>query len=354
VLITVELSPELYTLIQDLINRKQYLSVENFVEISLQNQITLEKSRQIATKPIPIAAKESDVFQSLGGTIKELDEVMEVSSNVLTSDPIPIDEERKQIPIWGLINRFLPLKIVLRMLALQLESKNAQWINYKEFCEFVVAKSIQIRLQLERQERKLDVTRGESLKVGLPLKDNKSQQRFINFYIGKLKSDGSLDGILGDLELGVIRKQYQDGIYIPIIGITKSGLDFAKLYSPVLDDALRNGKKISIPLSNEEILLLLQQIKNVRPGEFKFLNHVFRLIENGSDNPKTLNRDIQGYFNDNKFSTVYLNTLLVGSIGRLVEMKIIKIRKNGLYTNYQPNINANLLDKVTSLARMET
>ncbi|MDN5867802.1 MAG: hypothetical protein L0H55_10445 [Candidatus Nitrosocosmicus sp.] len=307
----------------------------------------------MTAKTIPFTTTKSDVLSSLGGIIKELDEAMEIPTSVQTSEAISIDEKRKKDPIGGLINRLLPSKIVLRMLALQLANKNSQWIDYKEFCEFVVTKSIQLRLQIERQERKLDVTRGESLKVGLPLKDTKSQQRFINFYIGKVKSDGSFDGILGDLELGVIKKHYHDGIYSTIIGITKDGLGLAKLHSPVLDDVLRNGKRLSTPLSNEETLFLLQQIKRVRPGEFEFLNLVFKLIENGSDNPTALNRNIQDYFISNNFSTASLKSILVGCIGRLVEMKIIKIRKNGVYTNYQPNINANLLAKVTSLPNMD-
>jgi hypothetical protein len=108
--------------------------------------------------------------------------------------------------------------------------------------------------------------RGQSLKIGFPKKDPKSQQRFVDFFIGKLRNENYLSGPIGDLELAAIRKSQQGNQNNLIIGITEAGLKWANMDSPFIDDFISSQKPIQSPLSDEEIHFLLSRIKETKPG----------------------------------------------------------------------------------------
>lgn len=332
-----KITPDTYKSAMELVTLGKYSSLEHFTEVAIRNQLVLES--------------ENDNQQSQNHV---LDNAMSTSHNESfvgfqprTVDPIPLSKERRGKPIWGLINRFAPGKLVLRMLANGLESSTTEWINYKEFAAGVVERAISMRNQIEKHYKNSQIVRGEGLQIGFPQKDENSRQRFIDIYIGRLRSDSRIDGFLGDLELGVIRKASDGSLQI---GITEAGLKLANLKSPLLDEFFTVEHPIAF--FKNEIHFLMNHVKKTRPGEYQFLDYLFTSVKNGMDTPQEIGNQVADYVKKNKWtnsrgesiSEAELNTMKVGGMARLVEMRLIRIEKDGIHTKYQASSELDSLE----------
>lgn len=362
-IIMTELNPMIYAQIMELIKKGKYPSIESFVDIATKNQIMLEKQREInddiiydnhvsPNNLLAFNGLEPTAVQPISTEDKRDSSITILAFNgheLTTVQPIFPDETRSKLPIWGLINRFTPSKIVLRMLVQKLNNSNSEFIDFKYFANECVSKAVEIRNKIQRAEQKFSIIRGESFKIGLPKKDLKSQQRFINLYIGHLKSDNTIDGILGDLGFAAIKRTYSNSnVSSLVIGITEYGLKFSKIYSPLIDDKIIKQKSISSPLSSEEISFLIDHIKKIKPGEYDFLSYIYHLIKNGNNTPSALSETIPQFFDKyNISSSAIMNSFQIGAIGRLLEMQFIKIQKNGIYSIYKINKDVNRLEDIS-------
>ena len=340
-LLMTEIAPQIYELIMDLVNKGKYTSVESFVDVSIRNQITIEKSssQEIGRKVTEIPPEKSS-----HSALHQLRRNME--QNLLTVPSISVDQKRRTEPMWGLINRLVPAKVVLRMLVNALAQSKTQWLDFRQFSDEVVTISYQIRNQTEKFERRSDVVRGQSLKIGFPMKDRKSQQRFVDLFIGKLRGENQLGGLLGDLELIALRRSQQGSMNNTIIGITESGLQWANMDSPFIDDFISSQKPIQRPLSYEETHFLLSRIKETKPGDYEFLKYIYKLVREGVNTPDKLTDHTAMYLESLKLNPALFNTFQTGGIARLVEMRIIQLDKNGIHTRYAVTSTASSLEEL--------
>jgi hypothetical protein len=334
-----DLKAELYEQIKELVEQGKYPSIETFIEVALKNQILLEKSIGDKEKVV-----NTNREQGLGQN--KYQDLSLIEEKPITVSPAPISSTRKSLPLWGMINRVAPAKVSLRLLSNMLAESGTEWISFSEFSEKLTAFGYNIRLQLEKREKKLDVIRGESIKMGLPLKDLKSQQRFIDIYVGRLRTDNTNDGLLADLEFAVIRKMTDGNISKSVIGITDYGYEFAKLHSPLIDDCLVKGETVSDALSEEEVIYLLRHIEKVRQADLEFLSFIYRSVKGGSNSPKQLAKLASHYFEKYKLKSNFINTMQGGALARLVEMRLIRIVKNGIYSSYQVSPSNNTMDRI--------
>lgn len=332
-----EIIPQVYEIIMNLVKKGKYPTMESFVDIAIRNQITLEKS--------PVQERNRDVpeVKSSPSTHDQL--IRNKEQNLLTAPAISVEPKRRSIPIWGLINRFVPSKVVLRMLVNALVQSKAQWVEFKQFSDDAVSIASQIRNHTEKFEKRSDVIRGQSLKIGFPKKDPKSQQRFVDLFIGKLRNQNYLSGLLGDLELAVIKKSQQGNQNNTVIGITEGGLKWANMESPFIDDFISGLKPIQSPLSFEEIDFLLSRIKETKPGDYYFLEYIYKLVKEGVNTPDKLSDHTSLYFDSLKLNPAMFSTFQTGGIARLVEMRIIQLDKIGIRTRYLVMSSANSLEE---------
>ena len=337
-LVMTEIIPQVYEIIMDLVKRGKYATMESFVDIAIRNQITLEKSAiQERNRDVHEVKSTASIYVQLRKNIQQ---------NLLTTPAISIDDKRRSTPIWGLINRFVPSKVVLRILVNALVQFKTQWIDFKQFSDDAVSIASQIRNHTEKFERRSDVVRGQSLKIGFPKKDPKSQQRFVDLFIGKLRNENYLSGLLGDLELAVIKKSQQGNQNNTLIGITEGGLKWANMDSPFVDDFILSLKPIQSPLSYEETGFLLSRIKETKPGDYEFLKYIYRLVREGENTPDKLSDHISLYFDSLKLNPAMFSTFQTGGIARLVEMRIIQLDKSGIHTRYKLKSSASTLEEL--------
>lgn len=338
------LNPATYKAIKDLVDKGMYDSIENFVEIALSNQLQLEKQGISTTSKnkMPLASTEIDEVGKLRPTRMQLGTQTFTQSLAIPNGNVslptlqskPTSKEARESPIWGQINRLVPIKFVLRLLANQIVPSGNDRIDLKRFSADVAEIATLARMHIEKKDKAKRI-RGEELYVSFSQKEPGSQQRFVNFYVGKLPSGKWTDGILTGLGLATIEQTEEGAV---VIGLTEEGKHLALLRSPLVDDFLIEGKQIENPFSDEEVKFLLKHLESLRPGEYEYLNSVLRFVKDGANTPTLLQGKISEYLKDRLVgvgvSAKVANTMQVGAIGRLVEMRLLRIEKDAQRSKY--------------------
>jgi hypothetical protein len=325
-----------------LIGKGAYDSVENFVEVAILNQIQLEKEgiSEVAGNRAPATQEmaESEPRSKRGHklptqTLKLFSLPEDTSLPVLHSQPIT--ERAKNSPLWGQINRLGPAKFVLRLLGKQIILSGSDRIDLKRFSAEVAEAATLIRAYIEKQDKTQRI-RGEGLHVAFPKKDPRSQQRFINFYVGKFSGGKSTDGVLTGLSLARI-DQAEDGSIT--IGLTEAGRQFACMHSPLIDDFVLEETQVESPFSPQEVEFMLTHIKSFRPGDYEFLISVLNSVQEGDNTPTSLHPRVSKFLKGMNFvgtvSEKVVNTMQIGAIGRLVEMRLLDIKKDAQKSTYK-------------------
>ena len=357
-IVGVKINPDSYKKIKGLIEKGKYESLESFVEIAILNQILLESSdgASFVSGKETVAPQREDTIHKSGSTKQAIAPQLSMQFLSCPHDaPIPVfpsmvlSQETKSFPLWGQINRYAPAKIVLRILANQVLS-GVDHVDIKRFSADVTETATTLRNHIEKKDTKKRI-RGTEFYIALPKKDPGSQQRFMNYYIGKIPSGKWTDGILTGL--GLVRiEQAEDG---PVtISMTEAGRVFGCLPSPIIDEFLIQGKQIEHPLSPVEVEFLLNHLKTYRPGEFEFTMATLRFVEDAANTPASLRQKVGVYLREkypmSMISEKFVNTMLVGLIGRLVEMHLVEIEKNAQKSKYSiTNAGNDLLNKEATI-----
>jgi len=261
-----------------------------------------------------------------------------------------INEATKKLPLWGQVNRFAPAKTVLRILGNRLDEIRQSRIELKKFSSFIANSGPLIRAKLEEAERRGELRRGELLSVGFPKQEPNSQQRFITQYVGRLRAiDSRVEGIQGDLAFVDIKEESDGSV---MIGITDQGLRFARLESPMIDEAILQNQAVTNPFCDEEVTFLIDHIREVRPGEFDFLSFVMQAIASGSDSPALVKGDVQRFLKQkheanvkiaNEITESVIKTMAAGATSKLTELGCIKITRTGRKSTYSVSGRSKLL-----------
>jgi hypothetical protein len=350
-IVGVNIDPNTYRRIKDFVEKGKYESMENFVEVAILNQILLETNSAAtlrAHREFETTSREESVNRSSQAkrqaSGQQVIQYLECPKDALISvlPPLELTKELRSFPIWGQINRLAPAKIVLRMLANQILHEPNR-VDLKHFSAEVAEATTLLRTLIEKKDKKERI-RGTELYIALPKKDPNSQQRFINFYVGKLPSGKWTDGILTGLGLARI-EQAEDGSVV--LGLTESGRTLGCMSSPLIDEFLLQGTQIDDPFSSAEVKFLLEQLRVNRAGEFQFMLSVLRLIKGGTVTPPSLRQKVNLFLSNTyptmKISEKFVNTLLVGLMGRLVEMRLVEITKDAQKSKYSITVSGELL-----------
>jgi hypothetical protein len=79
---------------------------------------------------------------------------------------------------------------------------------------------------------------------------------------------------------------------------------------------------------------------------------LYRSIKGGSTNPQQISRLVSQYFEKSKFSDAFINSLQAGAMARLIEMRIIRIKKSGIYTSYRLESSDTVIDKILAESKI--
>ena len=322
--ILVDLSEELFNRIKEV--NKSY-SLQNFIVVALENQISLEKEQNTdlyASNKIPEQSSEPTKEKPLASLkIKQPQTIINILNNPLNFDsinPVPLKKPIKNYYVWGQYNKFFPLKFILRYLAFMQIKNNYNPIKFTEFQNNCAKGASQMKKILNESDEKAQRKWGETFSTGLPEDNEKSLSRFIHHFIGYADSQGNPVGAISDLGFVVIENEQ--------IGLSQFGLEFAKLKNPIIDE---NPYSSSL-FNQDERNFLINHIKSNIPIEWKGMNSIIEWIESGLDTPDLLNAKIGSL--DSKWTDKMVNTYRTGMLARMFDLGFISRKKTGVNANY--------------------
>ena len=306
----VDISPDIMDFINTLIQKGEYRNVQEFINTSIQNQIyIIEHASTTTLAPEPSRASTSDSKRESTSKSEGLLDLKDYDVNV-TDDFVGKTNNQ----FSGFWNKFLPIKITLRVLANMQQDANAP-ILLDLLHEQASIEARKLGQVLIRKEKGSGRKRGDRLFTGLPVKRNsdKSRLRFKSHFIGSLSKD-KVDGMPGTLRLLLISKGDDGKDYITI---TKKGLEFSRLKNSIIDNF-----DYTSTLSGEEVSFLLDEIEEGLPDEFNEMKVVLNLINERKTDAKAITADLLEL--KPELSKNKLTVFLSGMLNRLNDLKLVK------------------------------
>jgi len=316
------------TEIKSLIDNGRYRNISQFINVAIENQLLIESSDLSQFQETP---KDNEIVEK--NKVKkeyviDYKSIKTVSIPDISKTTLSLNDNiNKGVWLWGQINRIFPVKIALRSLSKLI--KNNEWVSLDGFKEFATEEAIRISALISEYEIKTKKNRDEKISAGLPKKENyKSQDRYKFHFLASMRNnDEKLDGAMAVLRMVNIKKGDNNKLYI---GITKSGLDFAKLENPVLDNS-----NYEISMNEDEINFYLSYVKKYLKNEWEGIQWVLKKIGNSGTNRDTLNNNMKRTFQKKWNCTeAVLNTQRAGLMGRMTELGLIDKKKEGIYVTY--------------------
>ena len=332
--------PELEA-IRTLVQGGRFAAVEDFLQVAVRNQLVLERARQpgMTLQPAPVAAPPNQKRISkaapdamVAGQVTwdmpglEPFEVENLPASAIPTLPAP---GLGPGPLFGQFYRFLPVKLVLRALAVE---SAGGFPEFKGFSKKAVAAA---KLLAEVLAGLPVRTSPLSLTTGLPSEDRdagKSAARFEAQYVGRVRSSGQPDGF--GFAVGFLAAAKEDGASMRV-GLTEAGLAFVRLRNPTLDD------RETTPLSSEEARFIVKWFRDNLPDEFTHMREVVAAVRRGSNTPTSMAQAMMQFyehtFRQERWTPPKANLTRSGAVSRLIEMQLLGASKEGQRVMYAVN-----------------
>jgi len=329
----VDISPEILDLINVFIQKGDYRTVQEFISTAIQNQIYLMEQPDVSL----ISSESSQQFTPEVRKEPESASVSFLTLRDYNVEAVSSTENRATKSLSGFWNKFLPIKITLRVLAnMQHENQNPVLLDMLQENASVEARKL--GQTLVKKEKGSGRKRGDRLFTGLPVKrrSDKSRLRFKSHFVGSLSRD-KIDGMPGALGLIQIERGSDGKDYV---SITKQGLHFASLTNFIIDNKIYTST-----LSEEEKVFLVAEIKSHLPEEYEAIKSVIKLIDGGNVDTKALLGELRNTYPE--LSQNKLTIFLSGMLNRLADLGLVTRQFYGLSFKYALSDNGkNIIGEV--------
>jgi hypothetical protein len=289
-----------------------------------------------------------DISWTQGLTLTEIEEWIGDSPYAMDYNTYRINEKATKTgePLSGYFNRLLPIKFVLRVLAIMMVSSDSfnpnrseeNWeddpddeVTLTKLREESLNTALFAREWLLDLDRRAGATRGTEIAVGYPEDTPKARERFVAQFVGS-KRGKSLSGAL--VEMGFANVGAPFGISLSSevrdwIRFTDPGWRFVMMENPVIDslEGFVSGSKFS----DVEVSFLLNHFKKNVPGEWVFLTEIAKLIDSGIDRPKTMQEEI---IKSRGWEDAKASIMRNGVLSRMQELELIDRTKEGREVTY--------------------
>jgi hypothetical protein len=330
----VDLPPELVDGINRLIREGRYRSVQDFLFAAAQNQVyDVEQAPGVVTVQQDTSISSLSfhaVDRPAAQTVGEVDYRLlspELANKVETVPPPEPPQVASEI--YGLWNRFFPVKITTRVLANMLKGDGSS-VPLEALQENASKNARALGKMLFKKERDIGRKRHDMIATALPTKRDefKARARFKSHFVGflaKKDEETKVEGAPAVLRLVNIFKGDNGHAQV---GLTAAGLKFASLTNPVIDQEDFNS-----PLSEEERRFLVEHISVELPEEKKLMRSTLQAIKAGATSPETLQKELRK-LKPNLNEKTELVTLRSGLLSRMFELKLLRRERSGLSVRY--------------------
>lgn len=332
----IDISPETLRWIGALVQQGRYENLEQFLSTAIRNQLVLENAETDQSNPEqPTPAGASVSGRHEPETRASADSIEPCSSwraVEIQTEPLPTSRP-VQKPLWGQFYRFLPLKLVLRLMV---NTTEAGRVSLTDFATGVVGDTTYLAAQLRDADTQRKALGMIPLSVGFPnpKKPERSRHRFLVQYVGLLTKQGELTGFPADMGFALRADDTSaDNIYV-----SRAGAEFAQLPNPVLD-----AGDLSVPLSPEEVGFLVDYIAAEMAGEKDQMVGILRFISEGADTPSALSERMlsvyEPYFgggspSSDRWTDKKVTLMRSGAVSRLVEFGFVRRQREGTRVRY--------------------
>jgi len=325
----VDISPDTLDTIKILIQRGEYRTVQEFISTAIQNQIyIIEQPESSITLSQPSQRRPSEIVKESKSDSTSLlvlrDYKLETKNNI---------GNMGNRTLSGFWNKFLPVKITLRVLA-NMQHENNKPVLLDMLQENASVAARKLGQTLVRKETGSGRKRGDRLFTGLPVKrsGDKSRLRFKSHFVGSLSRE-KVDGLPGTLGLMSIFKGEDGRDYV---SLTQKGLEFAVLHNSIIDE-----DDYSSTLSEEEKEFLMSEIIAELPAEYELCKTVLNLIDNGNVDTKLLLSELTTLFPE--LSENKLTIFLSGMLNRLVDLGLVTRIFDSLAFKYEVSVKGKII-----------
>ena len=261
--------------------------------------------------------------------------LMDVPSLDLKGPLAALMNTRSQLttePLAGHYNRFLPMKLSLRVLLSlilgaerydgEYHSERAE-IHIEDFRDKALDVAVYAKKWFAQLDSRAQINVGSEITVGFPdLEDEtkKSHERFVSQFVGSVRKKGS-----GSLcEMGFIRVD-EEGL----VQITREGYFFATTPNPIID-ATPEAKRGS-RMSMDEKTQMWRHIQRYLPAEWEFMAEAANLIDAGVNKPSSMDMSMEESRRWGKGKTTLMRN---GVLSRMQELGFIDRTKDGRNVTY--------------------
>lgn len=308
--------------IRKLIESGEYVDLQEFVRVAIENQLHLQELPQ---GPVTEgeAADQPLHNQHLSSLLTNLPlNLLAIPARELPTLLNP--QKPSSITIWGLYNRVFPAKVAIRVMYNLAALRASPSIDLKEVQSEASRSARQLGTELSYLDAKARKLHGEKMATGLPLGSrDRSTLRYEEMFVGTLGKDDTPQGLPAELGFAALIREKGKAV----IGLTELGARFAKFQNPILD--MEHDHQDSI-FSNEEAGFLISNIKDRLPEEWSRCVAVLRAIEHGKNTPKAIETALISSKRDSDAAP----TERAGILSRLTETGLIKRRRDGLNVSY--------------------
>lgn len=248
-------------------------------------------------------------------------------------------------PFSGYYNRILPVKFVLRVLAVMTMQEKHEYIpedhwesgdsiGIDDLRKTALDCALYARSSLERLDRKTGNPKnyGAEIAVGFPEDSDKAKERFVaQFVVSKRKNN--LSGAI--IDMGFANVPDFAGTVLDEVLLTPAGWQFVMMPNPIIDfngedwlEYMRTGKKFS----DQEVAFLLAHFKKNVPAEWKFMVEVAKSINGGNDRPKQVESELKKTY---EWEATKISQMRNGVISRMEELQLLSRHKEGREVTYK-------------------
>lgn len=315
--IILDLESETVGKIREVLEKGHYNSLEEFVWISISNQLFLESTDISSTQWRSTEPGRTPMKESVEDPLAILDLAIQRGDMKLIQ--VPSSSE----PLWGMYYRFLPLKIVVRCIA------NIGGGSYDVITAQVGNAALELGDRIREFEKRMSVKRGYGISQGLPGRRsdvNASIGRYVAMFLGStLKKTGEVHGMMHEAGFGTIKEGE--------VTLSDVGLRFAGLRNPVIDES-----DLKSPLSGEEKVFLLTHVKKEMSGEYEFMKTYSKSLLDGPSSPAAISLHTYAYlrkrFPNRDMTESVMATMTSGVQSRMVELGLVSFNRAGTTSIY--------------------
>lgn len=319
-----EITEQNYKRIDDLIRRGQYTALQDFLDVSITNQLYLEEQALERLRPGRRGPKSASRDQV--EAVKEFKELGRNWGKLLTVEPVSVETLGTQFMPFS--NRIFPMKVAARVLCNTLGEN--QTIDYDIYAEVVSHIAVELGTFLKSIDKKQERSfRLEALSTGLPAAKRGDQKiairRFLEHAVGGRRHEREYHGMLFSVGMAGMPKEGQ-------LGVTADGLQFAELTNPILDEPESGYRELKSCLSKEEADFYLRVVKQRLPEEARTMEVISEIVRSRHSYP-----EICAEFAKATSLTqeqVNLKQIVSAELARMRELGLVVSKAEGLKTYY--------------------